>query len=85
MKLSDLTIRKPWNDGDPYRGSVSYEDPAGEIKLNIPPEKLSAVLEVVADALVDITQDAARVLREAITRSAEEMKPADAIGKEVKQ
>lgn len=70
MKLKTLHIYESYDDAQPLKGSIEFASPLGEIKINIKPEHMQPILEIVADALVASTKEAAGLLTSQIISSA---------------
>lgn len=74
LKLNDLTIRwSTWPKPDHYDGSIEYVDGENKssIKLQLTADQIAGLFPVVADVLVEVSQQAANILRAAIIQEQE--------------
>jgi len=74
MRLESLRIRySSFSTPGHYDGTIEYEDEVGgsKIELKLRPEQLEGLFPVVADALIEVSRQAAEVLRSAIIQEKE--------------
>lgn len=73
MKLTALHMH---SFGDsPVQGTISFNSPAGEVKLTLSEEQCLKIFDVCIDSIIEQTREAARTLSAAVTLAAQARLP----------
>lgn len=78
MRLQTLVIRYvTWPSPDHWEGTIEYKDENGgsKIELRLTSEQVEGLFPVVADALIQISHEAANVLKSTIIREVKQEEP----------
>lgn len=79
MKLESLRIRlQTYPQPDHWEGTIEYKDDdcKSKIELNLTAEQIEGIFPIVADKLVEVSREAANVLRSGIIREQEKAEEA---------
>lgn len=77
FRLTNLNIRfSTYPQPDHYEGKIEYTDNVGgsKVELNLTDKQIDRLFPVVADVLVEVSQQAANILRAAIIQEKEKEK-----------